>query len=220
MKTIPLFCLCLMFWACNNQEKTSQEDQEVDKMEDTTEVSMEDADTRAMYIDVHDLGAGNVTAEAVAEAHEKDLAIQDSLDVNFVKYWVDEEQGKIYCLSKAHKESDIVDIHNSAHGLSPQKVHKVSEGIAADYTGDKTLYLDVHELGEDGVTAEDVAEAHEKDLAVQSDYDVNFINYWVDESSGTVMCLSEAPNAEAVRNVHKEAHGLVPVSVAAITEGE
>ncbi|NMM48519.1 DUF4242 domain-containing protein [Flammeovirgaceae bacterium KN852] len=86
--------------------------------------------------------------------------------------------------------------------------------------GGNNLYLDIHELGEGNVTAEDVAEAHNKDLAIQEQYGVNFINYWVDESAGTVICLSEAPSSEAVAATHKEAHGLIPESVSLVTQGE
>ena len=55
------------------------------------------------------------------------------------------------------------------------------------------LYMDVHKNVE-GVTAEAVEEAHQKDLEVQGKYGVKFLKYWYDESSGTVFCLSEAPS--------------------------
>jgi hypothetical protein len=48
---------------------------------------------------------------------------------------------------------------------------------------------------------------------------VRFLNYWFDASSGTVMCLCEAPNKMAALAVHKEAHGLMPESLAEVTEG-
>jgi class 3 adenylate cyclase len=69
------------------------------------------------------------------------------------------------------------------------------------------LYMDIHELK--GVTAEDVAKAHEKDLEVQKKYGVEYRKYWVNEQAGKVFCLIEAPNAEAANCVHREAHGLV-----------
>ena len=72
-------------------------------------------------------------------------------------------------------------------------------------------YLDRHDLP--GATAEDVAQAHVADLNTQAEYDVRFITYWLDVGRGSVFCLAEAPNADAVATVHREAHGFVPNSV-------
>jgi hypothetical protein len=70
------------------------------------------------------------------------------------------------------------------------------------------LYMDIHKKV-DGVTTEAVAEAHLKDLQTQTKYGVHYQKYWLDESSGTIFCLVEAPNKEAAERVHREAHGLV-----------
>jgi len=81
-------------------------------------------------------------------------------------------------------------------------------------------FLDVHEFGPGKVTAADVAAAHEKDLRVQSQFGVRFARYWVDEEQGKVFCLSTAPNAEAVRETHRHAHGLLPDTITRVTEGK
>jgi len=81
----------------------------------------------------------------------------------------------------------------------------------------KKLFMDVHELGK--VTAQDVAAAHKKDVATQAKYGVEYKAYWVDEAHGKVYCLSEAPSADKAVAVHREAHGLVPTSIAEVTEG-
>ena len=65
-------------------------------------------------------------------------------------------------------------------------------------------FMDVH-TGMAGVTAEALAEAHNADLAIQDDENVNFKHAWADPTSGTVFCLSEAPNAEAVQKIHERA---------------
>jgi hypothetical protein len=70
------------------------------------------------------------------------------------------------------------------------------------------LFMDVHTL-EGGVPAKDVADAHDKDLAVQEKYGVSYLRYWVDESAGKIFCLVEADSAEDACIVHREAHGLV-----------
>ena len=80
------------------------------------------------------------------------------------------------------------------------------------------LFMDIHKVG-DGVTMEDVAKAHQADLATQGAYDVNYLRYWVDESKGEIFCLVEAPNAEAANTVHREAHGLVADEIYQVQEG-
>lgn len=172
------------------------------------------------YIDVHEFGAGKVTAEAVAAAHQKDLAVEQKHDVRFLEYWVDEEHGTVYCLSEAKNAPSIAATHREAHGLMPSKILPVSSGDAAAHRPGTTLFLDVHELGAGNVTAEAVAAAHQKDLAVQAKHGVRFLNYWVDEVNGKVVCLSEAPNADAVRDTHQEAHGLLPASIVKVARGE
>lgn len=67
--------------------------------------------------------------------------------------------------------------------------------------------MDIHEL--QGVTAEDVAKAHAKDMETQRKYGVEYRKYWVNEKAGKVFCLVDAPNAEAAEHVHREAHGLL-----------
>lgn len=80
------------------------------------------------------------------------------------------------------------------------------------------LFLDVHNRI-DGLTAAAVAGAHQKDLAVQRKYRVNYLKYWYDEGTGKVFCLVEAPNAEAAATVHREAHGLVADEIVEVKEG-
>jgi hypothetical protein len=53
-------------------------------------------DGKKFFIDVHNLGAGNVTAAAVADAHKKDLATQKKYGVNFINYWLDEQTGTLF----------------------------------------------------------------------------------------------------------------------------
>lgn len=176
--------------------------------------------TKKLFLDVHDVGPGKVLAKAVAEAHKKDLAHEDKYGVDFKAYWLDEKGGKIYCLAEAPSAEAINTVHKEAHGLLASKVMEVNSDNAnwAPTPGTK-LYLDVHHLGAGKVTAKDAAEAHKKDLAVQAKYKVKYLNYWLDADSGTIMCLSEAPNSDAAIAVHREAHGLVPDSIEEVSEG-
>ncbi len=80
------------------------------------------------------------------------------------------------------------------------------------------LFMDVHQKV-DGLTAEAVAGAHQKDLEVQEGHGVKYLKYWFDEASGRVFCLVEAPSAEAATAVHREAHGLVADDITEVQEG-
>ena len=68
------------------------------------------------------------------------------------------------------------------------------------------LFMEVHDKVE-GVTAEAVAEAHQRDLQVQHQHGVKYLKYWVDEDSGKVFCLVEACSQEAAEAFHRAAHG-------------
>ena len=65
-------------------------------------------------------------------------------------------------------------------------------------------FMDVHE-GRMGITPEKLEEAHQADLDIQDDEHVNFKHAWADPKTGKVFCLSEAPNAEAVKAIHARA---------------
>lgn len=81
------------------------------------------------------------------------------------------------------------------------------------------LFMDIHNNME-GITKEKLQEAHKKDLEVQEKHGVKFINYWYNEEQGKVFCLCEAPNMEAAKAVHKEAHGGEADEVIEIKLGE
>ena len=80
------------------------------------------------------------------------------------------------------------------------------------------LFMDVHHM-DGGVSAADVAKAHQADVETQGKYDVNYKSYWVDESAGKIFCLVEAPDAETANTVHREAHGLVADEIYEVSEG-
>ena len=177
------------------------------------------ATIKKVFIDVHYLPAGKVSFKDVAAAHEKDLATQSKYGVEFIKYWVDETKGVVYCLSSARDSSHVSKTHAEAHGLMPQEIFEVTSGEEVGPTGKGTYFIDVHSLGEAKVTAGEVAKAHEMDMAVQKKYGVNFINYWVDEKKGVVICLSQAKDSSKVIDTHKAAHGLIPTSIQAVKQG-
>lgn len=80
------------------------------------------------------------------------------------------------------------------------------------------LYMD-HHRNIEGLTAQAVAEAHQRDLEIQDNYGVKYHRYWYNEDSGEVFCLCEAPSIEAAEAVHREAHGLVADEIIEVKEG-
>jgi hypothetical protein len=175
---------------------------------------------RKLFMDVHELGRGKVTAKDVAEAHRKDLATQGKYGVDYKAYWVDEKEGRVYCLVEGPSATAVNTVHKEAHGLVASKIMEVTaDNMSWVSAPGKKLYMDVHQLGPGKVTAKDVADAHQKDLAVERKHRVKYLNYWVDAASGTVMCLSDAPSAVAAIAVHREAHGLIPESIEEVVEG-
>ena len=77
------------------------------------------------------------------------------------------------------------------------------------------IYMDRHDM--QGGTAEDAADAHRKDLALQDRYGVRFLTYWFDDQRGTTFCLVDAPNKDAVQSVHRDAHGHIPGEIVEVS---
>ncbi len=80
-----------------------------------------------LYMDVHHLD-GPVTVDDVAKAHLADLQHQDKYDVKYLRYWVDETKGQIFCLVEAPSPDAANTVHREAHGLVADEVHLVQEG--------------------------------------------------------------------------------------------
>jgi len=70
------------------------------------------------------------------------------------------------------------------------------------------IYMDRHIVP--GITLADATEAHKLDVAIQDEYNCKAITFWLDEERGCAFCLIEAPNEQAVRDLHNSAHGLIP----------
>ncbi len=71
------------------------------------------------------------------------------------------------------------------------------------------IYMDRHDVSET-VTAENVAQLHHEDLKIEHKFGCRGLTYWFDEKRKTAFCLVEAPNKEAVKKMHDQAHGEVP----------
>jgi len=69
--------------------------------------------------------------------------------------------------------------------------------------------MDRHDVSEE-VTAEIVADLHQKDLKIQHKFNCKGLTYWFDAKRKTAFCLVEAPNKMAIQEMHDQAHGEVP----------
>ena len=94
-----------------------------------------------IYMDVHpDLG--DATPEDVAEAHKRDLAMQDQFGVRFLSYWVNGPDGKAFCLAESPDPDSLVACHKAAHGLMPHELIEISTSMLSQFLGDTSKDAD------------------------------------------------------------------------------
>jgi hypothetical protein len=80
-----------------------------------------------LFMDVHQLNGG-VSMDDVAKAHLADLQTQAAYDVRYLRYWVDEQGGQVFCLVEAPTAEAASDVHRQAHGLVADHIYQVQEG--------------------------------------------------------------------------------------------
>ena len=86
-----------------------------------------------IFMDRHDVK--NVSAKEVADAHLKDLEVQDKHGCKAITYWIDEERGAIFCLIDAPYKQAVVDMHKEAHGDVPSKIINVNPETVNAFLG-------------------------------------------------------------------------------------
>jgi class 3 adenylate cyclase len=87
-----------------------------------------------LYMDIHTLPEGT-TPEDVANAHAKDMETQRKYGVEYMKYWVNEKAGKLFCLCDAPNAESAEQVHREAHGLMPDKIIEVQPELAEGFLG-------------------------------------------------------------------------------------
>jgi len=83
-------------------------------------------DYMSLFMDTHTI-EGGVSAADVAEAYKADLETQTKYGVSYLRYWVDEDAGKIFCLVEADDAEAAITVHREAHGLVADAIFPVSE---------------------------------------------------------------------------------------------
>ena len=81
-----------------------------------------------LYMDVHNFTDG-VSAEDVAKAHAADLQTEARYEVRYLRYWVNEQHGKVFCLVEAPSAEAASTVHREAHGLVADEIFQVQEGV-------------------------------------------------------------------------------------------
>jgi class 3 adenylate cyclase len=84
-------------------------------------------------MDIHELNG--VTAEDAAKGHAADVEVQQKYGVNYLKYWVNESCGKVFCLVDAPNAEAANHVHREAHGLIAQKIIEVQPELAEGFLG-------------------------------------------------------------------------------------
>ena len=79
-----------------------------------------------LFMDEHVIPG--VKAEDVVPAHEADVKLQANYGVNYKHYWVDEENGKVFCLVDAPNADAAIACHKEAHGLTADEIYEVQQG--------------------------------------------------------------------------------------------
>ena len=81
-----------------------------------------------LYMDIHTLHSG-VTIHDIGQAHAADRQAQGGYDVRYLRYWVSEANGKVFCLVDAPSAEAASTVHRHAHGLVADGVFEVQEGL-------------------------------------------------------------------------------------------
>ncbi len=82
------------------------------------------------------------------------------------------------------------------------------------------LYMDIHTVDTDEFSAEDVVKAHMEDLAIQDNFGVKQLKYWVNEQAKTIFCLMEGPDKDACNQVHLQSHGNTACNIIEVADNE
>jgi class 3 adenylate cyclase len=86
-----------------------------------------------LYVDIHRLEG--VTLEGVTTAHNADMAVQAKYGVNYIKYWCNEERGKVFCMCSAPNAEAAERVHIEAHGNRAERIIEVDEELADSLMG-------------------------------------------------------------------------------------
>lgn len=80
-----------------------------------------------LFLDEHE-HIPDLKADALAQAHERDVEVGPRYGVSYLRYWYDEATGKVFCLVEAPSAEAAEQVHREAHGLVADRLVRVTEG--------------------------------------------------------------------------------------------
>jgi len=80
-----------------------------------------------LYMDIHTVESDDFSVEDVVTAHMKDLAVQEKFGVIQIKYWVDSDNKKIFCLMEGPNKEACNKVHLESHGDTACNIIEVSD---------------------------------------------------------------------------------------------
>ena len=86
-----------------------------------------------LYMDIHEVNGAS--PEDIAKAHEADTKVQKQYGVEYVKYWFNEDRGKVFCLCHAPSAEMATRVHGEAHGLVAEKIIEVEPELLEAFMG-------------------------------------------------------------------------------------
>jgi len=78
-------------------------------------------------MDIHNVNSETFSVEDVVKAHMEDIAVQEKFGVTQIKYWVDTENKKIFCLMKGPNKKACNSVHKESHGGTACNIIEVSD---------------------------------------------------------------------------------------------
>ena len=101
-----------------------------------------------LYMDFHKFES--VTIEAVKTAHIADIGVQDQYGVNYHQFWVNEEEGSVFCLVEGPDKETCEKVHQIAHGNVACALTEVNPGLYVKLMGKDYKIDDGHVSHADG----------------------------------------------------------------------
>ncbi len=86
-----------------------------------------------LYLDIHDVG--DTTPEEIAKIHLADVETQGKYHVEYRKYWMNQDRGKVFCLVSAPNAEAACQVHREAHGCLAEKIIEVDADMADGFLG-------------------------------------------------------------------------------------
>jgi hypothetical protein len=82
----------------------------------------------AREVEGHQRGAPGRVAGSVDRDPGDGAEPVDAYGVHYLRYWVDQEHGKVFCLVDAPDADAAATVHREAHGLVADEIYPVAEG--------------------------------------------------------------------------------------------